>query len=300
MEFRQVPEDRRVSLVATRFRGRAAAWWQQLKLSRTRQEVRNHVPVERKNNEDAAIFKEEFDEIFFNTNTFSLESQIDWDLPPKFDENVDEEFEDCEANIIEDVHVAIQGVRKYDFMGENDSKISPLPIVVNGMHIPIFNIKLSKDQMEGNCAFNCTPTGISTAPKEVTPILVNGSCIVFGSDIPSIIRCTNSTLTSEFSFQDGKAAEGGEIGWGKQFADPFWKYIKAVKKNIWIAYLDKIGKQIVTFICQESSLQVGFEKINLKYKNDANMFGEFNCINSRASFFKPGRMMQNENMTNIY
>ncbi|KAF7144658.1 hypothetical protein RHSIM_Rhsim04G0098200 [Rhododendron simsii] len=37
LEFKQVPDDRRVSLVATRFRGRAAAWWQQLKLSRMRQ-----------------------------------------------------------------------------------------------------------------------------------------------------------------------------------------------------------------------------------------------------------------------
>ncbi|KAJ4882113.1 hypothetical protein Rs2_39168 [Raphanus sativus] len=34
LEFRQVPEDVRVSLVATRFKGRAMAWWQQLKDSR--------------------------------------------------------------------------------------------------------------------------------------------------------------------------------------------------------------------------------------------------------------------------
>ncbi|KAH7857496.1 hypothetical protein Vadar_013373 [Vaccinium darrowii] len=37
LEFKQVPEDKRVSLVATRFRGRAAAWWQQLKQTRMRQ-----------------------------------------------------------------------------------------------------------------------------------------------------------------------------------------------------------------------------------------------------------------------
>jgi hypothetical protein len=36
LDFKGVPEDRRVSLVATKFRGRAAAWWQQLKQSRTR------------------------------------------------------------------------------------------------------------------------------------------------------------------------------------------------------------------------------------------------------------------------
>jgi hypothetical protein len=36
LDFKGVPEDQRVSLVATKFRGRAAAWWQQLKQSRTR------------------------------------------------------------------------------------------------------------------------------------------------------------------------------------------------------------------------------------------------------------------------
>jgi hypothetical protein len=35
LDFKGVPEDRRVSLVATKFWGRAAAWWQQLKQSRT-------------------------------------------------------------------------------------------------------------------------------------------------------------------------------------------------------------------------------------------------------------------------
>lgn len=34
LEFRQVPPDKRVSLVVTRFKGRAMAWWQQLKESR--------------------------------------------------------------------------------------------------------------------------------------------------------------------------------------------------------------------------------------------------------------------------
>ncbi|KAH7859136.1 hypothetical protein Vadar_032049 [Vaccinium darrowii] len=37
MEFKEVPMDRRVPLMATRFRGRASAWWQQLKISRNRQ-----------------------------------------------------------------------------------------------------------------------------------------------------------------------------------------------------------------------------------------------------------------------
>ncbi|KAH7568724.1 hypothetical protein JRO89_XS06G0037300 [Xanthoceras sorbifolium] len=36
LEFKNVPANARVALVATRLRGRAAAWWQQLKLTRTR------------------------------------------------------------------------------------------------------------------------------------------------------------------------------------------------------------------------------------------------------------------------
>ncbi|GJR41725.1 hypothetical protein Tco_1309828 [Tanacetum coccineum] len=33
-EFKDVPENKRVSLIATKLRGRASAWWQQLKLTR--------------------------------------------------------------------------------------------------------------------------------------------------------------------------------------------------------------------------------------------------------------------------
>lgn len=36
LDFKQVPDDRRVPLVAMRFRGHAAAWWKQLKSTRTR------------------------------------------------------------------------------------------------------------------------------------------------------------------------------------------------------------------------------------------------------------------------
>ncbi len=36
LEFKDVPEDKRVQLVATRFRSRATTWWQQLKLTRNR------------------------------------------------------------------------------------------------------------------------------------------------------------------------------------------------------------------------------------------------------------------------
>jgi hypothetical protein len=37
LDFKRVLEDRRVSLVATKFWGKAAAWWQQLKQTRARQ-----------------------------------------------------------------------------------------------------------------------------------------------------------------------------------------------------------------------------------------------------------------------
>jgi hypothetical protein len=37
LEFKEVPDDKRVPLVATKFRGRAAAWWQQLKQTRMRE-----------------------------------------------------------------------------------------------------------------------------------------------------------------------------------------------------------------------------------------------------------------------
>jgi hypothetical protein len=43
MDFNEVPGDKRVSLVATRFRGRAAAWWQQLKISRNRGRIRGRI-----------------------------------------------------------------------------------------------------------------------------------------------------------------------------------------------------------------------------------------------------------------
>ncbi|GJR67129.1 hypothetical protein Tco_0013194 [Tanacetum coccineum] len=35
-EFKEVPENKRVSLIATKLRGKASAWWQQLKLIRER------------------------------------------------------------------------------------------------------------------------------------------------------------------------------------------------------------------------------------------------------------------------
>lgn len=41
LEFKQVPDDMRVPLVATRFKNRASAWWTQLKESRRRSRKTN-------------------------------------------------------------------------------------------------------------------------------------------------------------------------------------------------------------------------------------------------------------------
>ncbi|KAG5534585.1 hypothetical protein RHGRI_022636 [Rhododendron griersonianum] len=55
------------------------------------------------------VLEEESDKIFFDNNTSSFQSEIDWESPPRFDEYADDEFEICETNVIEDiVHVAIQ------------------------------------------------------------------------------------------------------------------------------------------------------------------------------------------------
>ncbi|KAG5546361.1 hypothetical protein RHGRI_018515 [Rhododendron griersonianum] len=60
------------------------------------------------------VLEEESDKIFFDNNTSSFQSEIDWASPPRFDEYVDDEYADdeleiCETNVIEDiVHVAIQ------------------------------------------------------------------------------------------------------------------------------------------------------------------------------------------------
>ncbi|KAG5549703.1 hypothetical protein RHGRI_014863 [Rhododendron griersonianum] len=55
------------------------------------------------------VLEEESDKIFLDTNLSPFQSEIDWESPPRFDEYADDEFEICEANVIEDiVHVAIQ------------------------------------------------------------------------------------------------------------------------------------------------------------------------------------------------
>ncbi|KAG5562961.1 hypothetical protein RHGRI_005635 [Rhododendron griersonianum] len=131
--------------------------------------------------------------------------------------------------------------------------------------------------------------GISTTPKEVTPILVNGSCILLSSDIPSIIGCTNSTLTSEFYFQDSKTVEGGEICWDSQFVDHFWKYFEAAaKKNIWIAYLEQVVANNIAFIFPDSSLQFGVRKINLRYKIDADKVRRIQLYKLEDEFLQDG------------
>lgn len=50
LEFKDVPLNKRVSLVATRLRGRASNWWQQLKMTKSRQ-GKNKIETWEKNEE---------------------------------------------------------------------------------------------------------------------------------------------------------------------------------------------------------------------------------------------------------
>jgi hypothetical protein len=166
------------------------------------------------------VIEEGSDKIFLDTNPSLKQLEIDWNSPPKFDEYKDEECENCEADILEDVHVVIQEDGKYNFLAENDSKISPLPILE-----------------------------ISTALKEVTPDLVNGSWIALGSYSPSIIGGNNSDLINGFTFQDGKVTEDGN--W--IFCGGVWD-----ESSFVIAYSTNVN------MCTRS---IG--RINLRYKADA-------------------------------
>ncbi|GKE78711.1 hypothetical protein Tco_1544831, partial [Tanacetum coccineum] len=47
-EVFDVPENKRVSLIATKLRGRASAWWQQLKLTREGWKAKSHQVIEGK------------------------------------------------------------------------------------------------------------------------------------------------------------------------------------------------------------------------------------------------------------
>ncbi|GJU61712.1 integrase, catalytic region, zinc finger, CCHC-type containing protein [Tanacetum coccineum] len=62
-EFKEVPENKRVSLIATKLRGRAFAWWQQLKLTRERvgkPKSRSWIPVTLSDaNQRALAFKKQ-------------------------------------------------------------------------------------------------------------------------------------------------------------------------------------------------------------------------------------------------
>ncbi|KAG5558420.1 hypothetical protein RHGRI_008376 [Rhododendron griersonianum] len=75
------------------------------------------------------VLEEESDKIFFDNNTSSFQSEIDWESPPRFDEYADDEFEISEANVIEDiVHVAIQedGTVGKIIDGSNETKFMSL------------------------------------------------------------------------------------------------------------------------------------------------------------------------------
>lgn len=239
LEFKEVPLGKQVPLVATKFRGLAAAWWQYLKQTRVRQgkekirswkKLKKHMcsvflprnftwikPKKSGNMQshsgeldfkpispytesyvssnfsnkifstsssksqiskelilkaevgkrdhgycnnigDIKELEEELGEIFLSTDTCFLESQYDCDLPPKYDEYPDDEYQICELNTVEGVHVVIEETRTTTLPKENASEGSPLPInVVNVMDIPATSgIKFSQEKVEEEYANYCT------------------------------------------------------------------------------------------------------------------------------------------------
>ncbi|KAF7148278.1 hypothetical protein RHSIM_Rhsim03G0265700 [Rhododendron simsii] len=210
LEFKEVPLGKQVPLVATKFRGLAAAWWQYLKQTRVRQEVGKGDQGHSNNIGDIKELEEELGEIFLSTDTYFSESQYNCDLPPKYDEYPDDEYEICELSTVEGVHVAIEEIRRTTLPKENASEASPLPInVVNVMDIPALGIKFNQEQVEEEYANYFTPVEESNIQQEPRSAFANGSCIFSDSYIPPIIRCDKPNVIKGLSFQDGKVTEDG-------------------------------------------------------------------------------------------
>ncbi|KAG5555926.1 hypothetical protein RHGRI_006542 [Rhododendron griersonianum] len=160
---------------------------------------------------DIKELEEELGEIFLSTDTCFLESQYDCDLPPKYDEYPDDEYQICELNNVEGVHVVIEETRTTTLPKENASKGSPLPInVVNVMDIPATSgIKFSQEKVEEEYANYCTLVEEPNIQQGPSFAFANGSCVFPDSNIPPIIRCDKPNVIKGFSFQDGKVTEDG-------------------------------------------------------------------------------------------
>lgn len=352
LEFKEVPLGKQVPLVATKFRGLAAAWWQYLKQTRVRQgkeKIRswkklkkymcsvflphNYTWIKPKksgnmqshsgeldfksislytdsyvlanfsnkifptsssksqilkelilkaevgkgdqghsnNIGDIKELEEELGEIFLSTDTYFSESQYNCDLPPKYDEYPDDEYEICELSTVEGVHVAIEEIRRTTLPKENASEASPLPInVVNVMDIPALGIKFNQEQVEEEYANYFTPVEESNIQQEPRSAFANGSCVFSDSYIPPIIRCDKPNVIKGFSFQDGKVTEDGNwVFCGGAWDDS--SLVVAFYRNV-----DK-GTQLIG-------------RINLRFKADADNQRRAKLLkqNSRTSFFQPG------------
>ncbi|KAG5555395.1 hypothetical protein RHGRI_012813 [Rhododendron griersonianum] len=186
------------------------------------------------------VLEEEFDKIFFDNNTSSFQSEIDWESPPRFDEYADDEFKICEANFIQDiVHVAIQ----------EDGTVGK---IVDG----------SSNETKFMSLDSCSSIDKSFATWKFS------DWIDMGKNLKS---------------------DEIEIAWGSQFMDHFWEYIEAaVKKNIWITYLEQIVTNNIDFIFEDSSLQFGVRKINVRYKIDADKLRRIQLYKLEDEFLQDG------------
>ncbi|KAF7131902.1 hypothetical protein RHSIM_Rhsim09G0023400 [Rhododendron simsii] len=79
LELKEVPEVKRVPLVATRLRGRAAAWWQQNKLTRSRQgkeKIGSWDKMEKHGARSVADYTLEFDQFMVRNNLAETQEQM--------------------------------------------------------------------------------------------------------------------------------------------------------------------------------------------------------------------------------
>lgn len=88
--------------------------------------------------------------------------------------------------------------------------------------------------------------------------------------VVSTLALLEKDLEESIGFDSYKKLEDGAIDKSaNDFVDPFWEFIEdSISKNIWIAHLGGIWKKIVPLLFEEFS-KFRFEKINLKYKIDA-------------------------------
>nr|GEW45726.1 hypothetical protein [Tanacetum cinerariifolium] len=76
-EFKEVPENKRVSLIATKLRGRASAWWQQLKLTRESWKAKSHqLEEDEKGTKSVEDYKIEFCQLIARNDIQDTDDQL--------------------------------------------------------------------------------------------------------------------------------------------------------------------------------------------------------------------------------